>query len=119
VNNYWQSFLEATSPGLALALVALLAALPAYSLLRQSERGRARSAIAYLMGLATGLTAAVALSTLLGRLAHVAMVGEAGLVGAFFAPFAGMLCAKWQGPIKLKRPRRGSGNSTATSGLAP
>jgi hypothetical protein len=103
VDNYWWHFLEETSPGVTLSLVGLLAALPAYTLLRQSGAGRARSAVAYLAGLITGLVSTIVLATLLGPLARTTMTAEAGFLSAFFAPFAGMLRAKWQRPAKRSR----------------
>src|SRR5689334_24697211 len=49
-------------PALAFWLVALLAALPAFGIMRQGRRGRARSAIAYLAGFFFGLALTVGLS---------------------------------------------------------
>src|SRR5262245_24480601 len=103
MNSYWSSLAVETSPGLTLALVAFLAALPPYNVLRQRGRGRARSAIAYLMGLAAGLACTVVLALVLRRLADPAAVIGAGLLAAFFAPFIGMARAKWERP---RRPPR-------------
>jgi hypothetical protein len=49
-------------PATAFWFVVVLAALPAFSIMRQSKRGRARSAIAYLAGLFFGLAATIGLS---------------------------------------------------------
>jgi hypothetical protein len=103
VNSNWWRFLAEIAPGLTLSLVGLLAAAPAYRLLRQSERGRARSAVAYLAGLITGLALTIVLAALLKPVVRTTMVPEAGLLSAFFAPFAGMLLAKWERPTKRNR----------------
>jgi hypothetical protein len=103
VTSYWWRFVTETSPGVTLLLVGLLAAAPAYSLLRRSARGRARGAIAYLAGLATGVASMVAAAALLQPVVRTAIIVEAGLLSAFFGPFAGMLCAKWQKPTRKKR----------------
>ena len=69
--------------------VGLIAALPAYSFTHQSRRGRARSAIAYLSGLAAGIVAAVVLFQVLQTLTLSMTFGEATLAGSFFGPFVG------------------------------
>jgi hypothetical protein len=103
MNSYWSRLAVETSPGLTLALVAFLAALPPYSVLRQRGRGRARSAVAYLLGLAAGLASTVVLALLLEHFADPSVIIGAGLTAAFFAPFVGMARAKWERP---RRPRR-------------
>jgi predicted lysophospholipase L1 biosynthesis ABC-type transport system permease subunit len=103
VNSYWWRFLAEISPGLTLSLVGLLAATPAYRLLRQSGRGRARSAVAYLAGLITGLALTLALATVFKHIARTTIIAEAGVLSAFFAPFAGMLVAKWERPVRRVR----------------
>jgi uncharacterized membrane protein YedE/YeeE len=103
MNSYWSSLAVETSPGLALALVAFLAALPPYGVLRQRGRGRARSAVAYLLGLAAGLASTIVLTVLLKRFVDPAAIVGAGLLAAFFAPFVGMVRAKWERP---RRPAR-------------
>jgi hypothetical protein len=113
VNSYWWRFLAEISPGLTLSLVGLLAAAVAYRLLRQSERGRARSAIAYLAGLITGLALTMVLASLFKPVARTTIVVEAGLLSAFFAPFAGMMVAKWERPAR--RTRAGARREPARS----
>jgi hypothetical protein len=103
VNSYWWRFLAEISPGLTLSLVGLLAAAPAYRLLRKSGRGRAQSAVAYLAGLITGLALTMLLASLFKPVARTTMLAEAGLLSAFFAPFAGMLVAKWERPARRNR----------------
>jgi hypothetical protein len=104
MHSSWSGLLIDVSPGVSLALVAVLSAGVAYGLLRQRRRGRARSAIAYLSGLAVGLSATVLLGLLLRSHADMAGICRAGFAGAFFGPFAGMLRAKWEGPARRKRP---------------
>jgi hypothetical protein len=111
MNIYWSSLAGEASPGLMLAGVAALAALPPYRLLRQSNQGRARSAVGYLSGFLAGLTATAFLTVVVLGFADRTAVLEAGACGAFFGPFVGMLRAKWDGPRKALRrtqPLRGS-----------
>jgi hypothetical protein len=75
--------------------VGLIAALPAYSFTHQSRRGRARSAIAYLSGLAAGIVAAVVLFQVLQTLTLSMTFGEAALAGSFFGPFVGLIWGAW------------------------
>lgn len=90
-------------PGLLLAAVAALAALPPYLALRESGRGRARSAIGYLSGFGAGLAATIAALGMLSRDLPADAIVAAGLLGAFFGPFLGML----RGTHRRKhRPRR-------------
>jgi hypothetical protein len=103
VNSNWWRFLVEISPGLTLSLVAFLAAASAYRLLRKSGRGRAQSAVAYLTGLISGLALTIVLATLFKPIVRTTMVAEAGLFSAFFAPFAGMLLAKWERPVRRNR----------------
>lgn len=109
VHSYWWSFVADASPGVTLILVGFLAAMPPYVLLRPSGRGRARSAIAYLSGLATGLVATVLMAGMLLAFVDLAFVDTdaiavAGLFSSFFCPFVGMARAKWDRPPK--KPRR-------------
>jgi predicted lysophospholipase L1 biosynthesis ABC-type transport system permease subunit len=101
---YWSSLAGEASPGLTLAGVAALAALPPYKLLRQSSEGRARSAIGYLSGFLAGLVATAFLAVVVLGFADRTAVVEAGVCAAFFGPFIGMVRAKWDGP--RKSPRR-------------
>lgn len=103
MNSYWSSLAVDTSPGLTLAMVAFLAAFPPYTLMRKSSRGRARSAVAYLTGLAIGLASTVLFTLLLRRMVDPAAIIGAGLMGAFFAPFVGMVRAKWERPRRAPR----------------
>jgi hypothetical protein len=106
VTSYWWRFVVETSPGVTLLLVGFFAAAPPYSLLKRSARGRARGAIAYLAGLATGVASMVVAAALLRPMVGTAIIAEAGLLSAFFGPFAGMLCAKWRRPARRRIPAR-------------
>ena len=97
------------SPLLTL-VVGVFAALPAYALTRRTGRGRARGAIAYLCGLAMGLTVGVLLFQMLHTLAWNVSFGSAALAGAFFGPFAGLAWGIWVRSGRRKRRR------TITSG---
>ena len=89
-------------PALAFWLVALLAAVPAFSIMRQGRRGRARSAIAYLAGFFLGLTLTVGLSfAAAALLAADYPLFNAGVTAAFLGPFTGLVHAKLR-----RAPRR-------------
>lgn len=103
MHSHWWSFVADVSPGVALALVGLVAAVPAYVLLRQSSRGRARSAVSYLCGLAAGLAATMFLAALLDTFTDADSLAAAGLLSSFVCPFLGMARAKWEGPRKKSR----------------
>ena len=103
MNSYWVSFVADVSPGIVMALVGFLAAVPPYVLLRTSSRGRARSAISYLCGLGAGLVATALLAALLGVFADADAILEAGLFSSFVCPFVGMARAKWDRPRKRSR----------------
>ena len=103
MHSYWWSFVADVSPGITLSLAGFLAAVPSYVLLRQSERGRARSAVSYLCGLATGLAATGFLTALLHTVTDVDAIVAAGLLGSFLCPFAGLARAKWHGPKRKPR----------------
>src|SRR5262245_16447420 len=90
---------------LLVVTVGAIAALPAYYFTRRSGRGRARSAIAYLSGLAGGVLAAVALFQVLQALTLNFTFAGASLMGAFFGPFAGLLLGVWVRTGRKKRPR--------------
>jgi len=92
------------SPLLTL-VVGVFAALPAYALTRRTGRGRARGAIAYLCGLAMGLTVGVLLFQMLHTLAWNVSFGSAALAGAFFGPFAGLAWGIWVRSGRRKRRR--------------
>ena len=104
MDTYWSSLAVEASPGLTMAFAAFLAALPPYALLRQSSRGRARSAVGYLSGFAAGLAVTVFVSVAILTFADRAAVLQAGVFGAFFGPFIGLVRAKWEG--RRKPPKR-------------
>jgi hypothetical protein len=106
MSSYLSGLLSDTAPGLALALVAFLAAVPPYHVVCQSARGRARSAIGYLLGLGAGLAATIAFAMALGPHGDAAAIGAAGLLASFFAPFAGIARAKWRGKRRPLRRRK-------------
>ena len=84
-------------------IVGIIAALPAYLFTHRSGRGRARSAIAYLSGIAVGIVAAVVLFQLLQTLALNLTFGSAALAGSFFGPFVGLIWGAW---VRTGRKRR-------------
>jgi ABC-type xylose transport system permease subunit len=90
-------------PGLMLAAVTALAAIPPYLALRQSGRGRARSAVGYLLGFAAGLASTVAAVATLSAEMGPDAIAAAGLLGAFFGPFFGLLRGRQH---RKHRPRR-------------
>jgi hypothetical protein len=104
VPSYWWSFVAETAPGVTLSIVGFVAAAPAYVLVRQSERGRARTAIAYLYGLSSGLLTTVLLSRLFCWFVEADAIVEPGVFSSFFFPFLGMARAKWE--RLRKRARR-------------
>jgi hypothetical protein len=90
---------------LLVVTVGTIAALPAYYFTRRSGRGRARSAITYLSGLAGGVLAAVVLFQVLQALTLNFTFAGASLMGAFFGPFAGLLWGVWVRTGRKKRHR--------------
>lgn len=101
--SFWWSFVTETAPGVTLSIVGFVAAASAYVLVCQSERGRARTAIAYLCGFSSGLVTTVLLSRLFGRFVETDAVVEPGVLSSFFFPFLGMVRAKWERPRKRAR----------------
>ena len=90
--------------------VALAAALPAYQILRRAKPGRARSAVAYLLGFCAGLLATAAFAGALEpRGAEDTSVAFIGLVASFVGPFVGMVHAKLNRLGGRKPSRRASG----------
>ena len=87
-------------------IVGVIAAFPAYSCTHRSSRGRARSAVGYLLGLAAGILAAAVLFHILRVLALNLTFAGAALAGAFFGPFGGLLWGAWvrSGRKKRKSP---------------
>ena len=91
------------APVAVVALVAVIAALPAYITLRRAKRGRARSAVAYLMGFFAGLLATAALAAALQPFAAEATpVAVVGMIASFVGPFVGMAHAKLREPVRRK-----------------
>ena len=103
MHTYLLSMASETSPGVVLVVAAVLASVASYSLLRHASRGRARSALSYLCGMATGLVATTSCMMILHPYADPAIMIGPGILGAFFGPFLGMLRAKWEGPPKRRR----------------
>jgi hypothetical protein len=91
------------SSALLAVIVGIIAAFPAYSCTHRSGRGRARSAIAYLSGLAAGILAAVVLFHGLQALALNLTFAGAALAGAFFGPFCGLFWGAWVRTGRKKR----------------
>ena len=82
-------------PAVVFWLVAVLAAAPAFIIVRQGKRGRARSAIAYLAGFFAGLAATLALAlTAANLIASESPLFNAGVTAAFLGPFTGIVHAK-------------------------
>jgi hypothetical protein len=100
---YLSSMTSEASPGLVLVVAAVLASVASHSLLRHATRGRARSALSYLCGLAAGLAATMLCIVFLRPYADPAIMLGPGILGSFFGPFIGMLRAKWEGPPKRRR----------------
>ena len=91
-------------PGLVLIATCYVAALQAFRMVRQSSRGRARSAIAWISGFLIGVIATMFLSVTIGTIANPdAAVSAGGLLGSFLGPFVGILHGKWLGPVRKKR----------------
>jgi hypothetical protein len=106
MNSYNTSLLVDIAPGLAAVVAALLAAFPPYVLMHQTRRGRARSAVSYILGFFAGLAATALIAKTIGFDApDKSSIVAAGLIASFFAPFAGMLRALWRRPTR-RPPRR-------------
>jgi hypothetical protein len=104
MHNPWLPLFVAVAPGAVVVLIGLLSALPSFALLRRSQRGRARSAIAYLAGFLAGVGATTLVALFFKTLPDLKTpVVEAGIVAAFLGPFAGMGRANW---VRRRRPRR-------------
>jgi hypothetical protein len=102
-------------PGVVLVWVCVAAAIPAYRILLISSRGRARSAIAYLIGFFTGIGTTMLLFMLIGVMAEDApQIGSVGLLGALIGPLLGMARAKW-----LRATRRRSRDGLRSVGFDP
>lgn len=107
-NMHSSILLSELAPAAVVALVALAAALPAYLTLRKGKPGRARSAIAYLIGFLAGLLATIALGAALEPLAaQETPIAAVGMIASFVGPFLGLVHAKLAEPPR-RRSRTGS-----------
>jgi hypothetical protein len=102
VPSYWWSFVAETAPGVTLSIVGFVAAASAYVLVRHSQRGRARTAIAYLCGLSSGLLT-TALFCRLFWIVEADAIVEPGVFSSFAFPLLGIARAKWERPRKRAR----------------
>lgn len=94
------------TPAVTVAIAAIAAAWPAYATLRRAKPGRARSAIAYLLGFFSGLAATAAMAVFAEDITpQPATVATAGLLASFVAPFIGLVHAKLRGPQRRQRQR--------------
>ena len=103
VSMYRTGFPADVLPGLMLIATAYTAALAAFRIVRQSGRGRARSAIAWIVGFGSGLLTLLVLSVAAATINLRGSVSGEGLLGSFVGPFIGIGHAKWLGPVKKKR----------------
>ena len=89
-------------------VVALVAALPPYMLLRRSRRGRARSAIGYLAGFGAGLVTTILLAIAIARyFPPMTPWVEGGSLGTFFGPLVGLVWGRMR-HARRKRARAGT-----------
>ena len=98
---YRTSFVVDVLPGVVLIASGYAAASVAFRIVRQSSRGRARSALAWISGFAIGLLTMLLLPIALPT-SHPSVSAE-GIVGAFVGPFIGILYGRWMRPEKKKR----------------
>jgi peptidoglycan/LPS O-acetylase OafA/YrhL len=73
----------------AFLITAVLAAIPAYYVLRRTDEGRARGAIAYLSGFFFGITAFLLLPT------RDPVLAQSALLAAVIGPVFGMMRARY------------------------
>ncbi len=93
-------------PAAVVVVVAIVSALPAYWTLRKGMPGRARSAVAYLVGFAAGLLATMALGAALEPLvAAETPLAVVGMIASFIGPFLGMVHAKLAAPPRRRQRR--------------
>jgi glycerol uptake facilitator-like aquaporin len=105
-------FVADVVPGIVLVAASYVAALPAFRIVRQSSRGRARGAMAWLFGFLVGVITTMLLCFTTGEVANPdAQTAACGLLGAFVGPFIGILHGKWLGPLRKRRrpPELGEG----------
>lgn len=94
------------APAVAVIVVALIAALPAYLTLSRAKPGRARSAVSYLLGFFAGLLATLVLGGMLAPMARQdTPMAVIGMLASFIGPFMGMVHAKLAQPPRRRRPR--------------
>ncbi len=103
-------------PAVAVVAAALASAWPTYAIMLEAKSGRARSAIAYLLGFAAGLAATAVLVAATGAAtAGASEAAAAGLLASFIAPFIGMVHAKLRRPPR--RRSRAPGGRGQVSGV--
>jgi hypothetical protein len=90
-------------PGVVLIVSGYVAALPAFRIVRRSNRGRARSALAWICGFASGLVAALLCSVAIPMPHPSQSASAAGIVGAFTGPFIGILYGRW---VRAERKKK-------------
>jgi hypothetical protein len=100
---YRASFVVDVLPGVVLIASGYAAASAAFRIVRQSSRGRARSAMAWISGFAMGLLTMLLLSIAVPTPHSSASVSAEGIVGAFVGPFIGILYGRWVRPEKKRR----------------
>jgi hypothetical protein len=110
----WPAMSDASmdvAPAAAVVAATLASAWPTYAIMLRAKSGRARSAIAYLLGFAAGLagTAFMAAATVAAMADGTAVVG-AGLLASFVAPLVGMVHAKLHGPPRRRSRVSGAGS---------
>lgn len=105
MNSYYANLLVDVAPGLTIVGVALAAAFPPYAIMCQPRKGRARGAIAYILGFFAGVALTMlVMATVAARFPEPSVIFAAGIVASFFAPFGGMVRAKLRKPVR-RQPR--------------
>jgi len=98
---YRADFIAEVVPGIVLVAATYIAAVPAFRTVRQSSRGRARLAMAWLSGFLFGLVATTLLSVAIEEAADPeASVAGFGLLGAFLGPFIGIFTENGSDPTR-------------------
>jgi hypothetical protein len=90
-------------PGLVLAFVLAMAALPAERIAASSTRGRARTAVAYLAGFACGVVTGTMVATFAALRRDPQPLSALALFGSFVGPFVGLASAWWSAPKRRGR----------------
>jgi hypothetical protein len=97
----WLSLLLDIAPGLALVAAAAASAAPSYLIMRNSRRGRARSAIAFLSGYIAALTTTAVFAAAVASFhADSNSILAVGLIAAFIGPLCAMAVALWRRPVR-------------------